>query len=353
MSVAITRELFDAGQRCFDFVRSGRVTAFIGFMPTREEGYKLADRLSALEQNVRLSGIASGTAAHRREAAAIIETALAGVEKAGESNMRQPTAVEMFGAASAVHAYRRAEARAPQAVPTPDVYALLDRAAEALRAPGVTSLAGAPSAAAKLVAEIDKALSRADVAPVYLATYQIGTHTEPRVFSSPAAAERWREEIADNGWTGVFMDKQRPRERDVMADLYFEKASGSLWRQTFNVEPTWPDREPGWTPPGGAARIEPQKIWIGLWTHREGVDARAFSSPEQAEAWRQEIADDNWDDEMNVERPETPAEMADIYFDTLMERNGGEFFDVETSLLDAQPHLEITRDLVTDASPAP
>lgn len=83
-----------------------------------------------------------------------------------------------------------------------------------------------------------------------------------------------------------------------------------------------------------------ETIFVAIWTHKHGTDVKAFRSKAGAENWRQEIAQDNWDDEtrgmpQQPSKPEEPAELADRYFEMLADRGGNaEYFDVEEVALE-------------------
>lgn len=62
---------------------------------------------------------------------------------------------------------------------------------------------------------------------------------------------------------------------------------------------------------------------------RYGNETRAYIDPAKAEAWRQEIAAENWDSIMfsNDDKPEDPEELANAYFERAGDRD--EFFGSE------------------------
>lgn len=76
-----------------------------------------------------------------------------------------------------------------------------------------------------------------------------------------------------------------------------------------------------------------QTIYVAVFEHRHGVDVSAFRTEDQAEALRQRIASDYWDQEMPdwVERPEDPGELADAYFEEMGYH--GEYFHIHPTEL--------------------
>jgi hypothetical protein len=71
-------------------------------------------------------------------------------------------------------------------------------------------------------------------------------------------------------------------------------------------------------------------IHVARYSHRHGADTRAFSSAEGAERWRQEVAQEWWDQEMRKSMPkaEPPNIIADLYFQAMADREQ-EYFEVE------------------------
>ncbi len=57
-------------------------------------------------------------------------------------------------------------------------------------------------------------------------------------------------------------------------------------------------------------------IFVTVWDHKYGTDIAAFKTAEQAEEYRQEIAAEQWDDEIGggEEKPTDPEDLADAYF---------------------------------------
>lgn len=76
-----------------------------------------------------------------------------------------------------------------------------------------------------------------------------------------------------------------------------------------------------------------QTIYVAVFEHRHGVDVFVYRTEEQAEALRQRIASDYWEQEMpdGVERPDDPEEMADAYFGEMGDH--GEYFHIHPTLL--------------------
>jgi hypothetical protein len=73
----------------------------------------------------------------------------------------------------------------------------------------------------------------------------------------------------------------------------------------------------------------PIQITVATFESRRGNDeTRLFAVAAQAEAWRQEIARDNWSAHMDEDRPSDAVELADRYFEAMSER-GGAFFRSE------------------------
>lgn len=79
-------------------------------------------------------------------------------------------------------------------------------------------------------------------------------------------------------------------------------------------------------PRDGAVLPRPATVWVTMYDHKHGTDIEVFESEASAEAYRQELADDWWDDFMEEDRPTDPKEAADAYFTAGAKH--GEFFDV-------------------------
>ena len=73
------------------------------------------------------------------------------------------------------------------------------------------------------------------------------------------------------------------------------------------------------------------KVFVATYEHRHGADIQVFATGAGAEQYRQTIASEWWDDEMkgDTEKPTNPEELADVYFDYMIDRDRGEFFSVE------------------------
>jgi len=67
-------------------------------------------------------------------------------------------------------------------------------------------------------------------------------------------------------------------------------------------------------------------VWVTMYDHKHGTDIDVFYSEEAAEAYRQGLADDWWDEAMDEPKPADPKEAADAYFAAGAKH--GEFFDV-------------------------
>lgn len=75
-------------------------------------------------------------------------------------------------------------------------------------------------------------------------------------------------------------------------------------------------------------------IFIAKYDHRHGSDVRAFKTEGQARAWRAAIADEWWETEIGVNKPDDPETAANIYFDVMGERSKGEWFSIEETELE-------------------
>lgn len=67
-------------------------------------------------------------------------------------------------------------------------------------------------------------------------------------------------------------------------------------------------------------------VWVTMYDHKHGTDIEVFESEAAAEAYRQELVGDYWDDTMEEAKPSDPKEAADAYFAAGAKH--GEFFDV-------------------------
>lgn len=74
------------------------------------------------------------------------------------------------------------------------------------------------------------------------------------------------------------------------------------------------------------------KVQVAIYEHRHGTDVRVFQTEEGVEKWRQAIAQEWWDGEMDHDMPEAepPTVIADLYFNAMAERSSrGESFSSE------------------------
>ena len=56
-------------------------------------------------------------------------------------------------------------------------------------------------------------------------------------------------------------------------------------------------------------------VIVALYEHRFGLDCRVFARPEQAEVWRQDIAQNWWERELpDEDMPTNPVVAANDYF---------------------------------------
>lgn len=107
------------------------------------------------------------------------------------------------------------------------------------------------------------------------------------------------------------------------------------WGSLSKAREQWPtlfndvDRIDGVLKAVETAGVAPSPVAVAVWSHAQGQDAAVFSSPAKAEEWRQQIAVENWEQEIDTPRPVSPAECAERYFDRMAERTGNnEFFEV-------------------------
>lgn len=64
------------------------------------------------------------------------------------------------------------------------------------------------------------------------------------------------------------------------------------------------------------------EVYVAVYTHRHGEDIRVFASAEGIEGWRQDIAEEWWDDEIkNEPRPADAEAAADRYFEIMEGRD--------------------------------
>ncbi len=74
-----------------------------------------------------------------------------------------------------------------------------------------------------------------------------------------------------------------------------------------------------------------KKVEVAIWDHRHGTEVSVFTDEAGVEAYRQQTAEENWDDEMDgQEMPKDPKEAADAYFDEMRDR-GEEYFSHQSS----------------------
>jgi len=71
------------------------------------------------------------------------------------------------------------------------------------------------------------------------------------------------------------------------------------------------------------------KVFVATYEHHHGRDVSVYATKALAEAVRQEIADEGWDEAFLDAKPDDPHEMADAYFQMMGERDHGEWFTVE------------------------
>jgi hypothetical protein len=75
-------------------------------------------------------------------------------------------------------------------------------------------------------------------------------------------------------------------------------------------------------------------IWLCTYTHRHGTDVYPYSTEEKANAKRIALADEWFDLELSIEKPEDPTKMADLYWTTMEERD--ETFDISQVEIDGE-----------------
>lgn len=73
------------------------------------------------------------------------------------------------------------------------------------------------------------------------------------------------------------------------------------------------------------------KAYATIYTHRYGTDVEIFSTRELAEVYRNEVARDNWNDEI-PDKPMPDMNVGDSYFDIIHD----EFFDIVECVLDSK-----------------
>lgn len=67
-------------------------------------------------------------------------------------------------------------------------------------------------------------------------------------------------------------------------------------------------------------------VWVTMYDHKHGTDIEVFDTEEAAELFRQQLAAEWWDEEMEGNMPTDPKEAADAYF--AAGQKHGEWFDV-------------------------
>lgn len=73
-------------------------------------------------------------------------------------------------------------------------------------------------------------------------------------------------------------------------------------------------------------------VYVTIWSHRHGEDVGAYATAAGAEAWRQAIAAEEWDNEIpeTVPKPQDPKKLADCYFEFMGDNfRRSEFFSVQ------------------------
>lgn len=81
-------------------------------------------------------------------------------------------------------------------------------------------------------------------------------------------------------------------------------------------------------------------IYIGIYEHKHGTDARVFSTEDEVMAWRDDIAEEFWDEEFDdVKRP--GENIGERYFELMGECSGrSEYFTVKTDTI-AESAIEV------------
>jgi len=74
-----------------------------------------------------------------------------------------------------------------------------------------------------------------------------------------------------------------------------------------------------------------QQVWVAFWNHEHGYDMCVFSTPEKAQAWKDEIGLAWWEDE--TDEPLPVENVGDAYFDMMAEKET-ENFNVEMVVVD-------------------
>jgi hypothetical protein len=68
-----------------------------------------------------------------------------------------------------------------------------------------------------------------------------------------------------------------------------------------------------------------QFIWLGVYEHRHGTDISVYATEAAAQAGREAVAHEMWENELPDE-PMPDTDVADAYFDLMAER--GEWFEI-------------------------
>jgi hypothetical protein len=73
-------------------------------------------------------------------------------------------------------------------------------------------------------------------------------------------------------------------------------------------------------------------VYVAIWTHKHGTDVSVFHTEKGCEGWCQEIAADNWEQEMGDDvKPDDPGIAADVYFEVMSDRSSSaEYFETHT-----------------------
>lgn len=73
-----------------------------------------------------------------------------------------------------------------------------------------------------------------------------------------------------------------------------------------------------------------QTVWVAAFSSRKtSAETRVFATEAGAKGWRQEIADETWDENgPNKDKPEDPVKMADRYWERQNDV-GEDFFSIE------------------------
>jgi hypothetical protein len=69
-------------------------------------------------------------------------------------------------------------------------------------------------------------------------------------------------------------------------------------------------------------------IWTGNYEHRHGNDLSVYATEEAAQAGRDRVAEEQWENE-GVPLPKPETDIGDAYFDYMERRERGEWFHIE------------------------